>query len=155
MSTEMKDEIKAIRVLPFSGLQRDWDEWSEKYQVITAEQGYLQIMLGTDFVLPDSLGLDQKVGDKFVIADEDERKQKYLIKKLNQKGYRDLQLATTKLAFQLVSLAKTVQLPNESLARTWVAIKDKYDSSEGEDKIKLLEDFQTNKLLSAKVNVTE
>ena len=155
MSTEMKDEIKAIMVLPFSGLQRDWDEWSEKYQVITTEQGYFQIMLGTDFVLPDSLDLDQKVGDKFVIADKDERKQKHLIRKLNQKGYRDLQLATAKLAFQLVSLAKAVQLPNGSLARTWVALKDEYDPSEGEDKINLLENFQTNKFLTAKVNVTQ
>ena len=104
---------------------------------------------------PDSLDIDQKVRDKFVIADEDERKQKHLMRKLNQKGNRDLQLATTKLTFQLVSLAKTVQLPNGSLAKAWAALKDEYDPSEGEDKIKLLEDFQNNKLLSAKVNVTE
>ena len=32
MSTETKDESKAIRVLPFSGQQSDRDEWSEKYQ---------------------------------------------------------------------------------------------------------------------------
>ena len=31
----------------------------------------------------------------------------------------------------------------------------KYDRSEGEDKIKFLEDFQNNKLLNAKVNITE
>ena len=34
-------------------------------------------------------------------------------------------------------------------------LKDEYDPSEGEDKIKLLEDFQKNKLLNAKVNITE
>ena len=50
MSTEMKDEIKAIRVLPFSGLQSDWDEWSEKYQGIAAERGYIQVMLGNEHV---------------------------------------------------------------------------------------------------------
>ena len=104
---------------------------------------------------PDSLDIDQKVRDKFVIADEDERKQKHLMRKLNQKGNRDLQLATTKLVFQLVSSAQTVQLPNGSLAKAWAALKDEYDPSEGEDKIKLLEDFQNNKLLSAEVNVTE
>ena len=65
-----------------------------------------------------------------------------------------MQLATTKLAFQLVSFAKTVNLPNESLAKAWAALKDEYDPSEGEDKIKLLEDFQNNKLLNAKVNIT-
>ena len=71
------------------------------------------------------------------------------------KGYRDLQLATTKLAFQLVSLAKTVNFPNQSLAKDWAALEDEYAPSEGEDKIKILEDFQNNKLLNAKVSITE
>ena len=34
-------------------------------------------------------------------------------------------------------------------------LKAEYDPSEGEDKIKILEDFQNNKLLNAKVNMTE
>ena len=69
---------------------------------------------------------------------------------MNQKGYRDLQLSTSKLAFQLVSLAKTADLPNRSVAKSY-----EYDPSEGDDKIKLLEDFQNNRLLNAKVNITE
>ena len=74
---------------------------------------------------------------------------------MDQKGYRDLQLSTSKLAFQLVSLVKTHDLPNGSLAKAWALLKDEYDPSEGEDKIKVLEDFQTNKLLNAKVKITE
>ena len=35
----MSEETKAIRVLPFSGQQCDWDEWSKKYQGIAAERG--------------------------------------------------------------------------------------------------------------------
>ena len=53
----------------------------------------------------------------------------HLARKMNQKGYRDLQLSTSKLAFQLVSLAKTVDLPSGSLARAWAALKDEYDPS--------------------------
>ena len=155
MATEMKDEIKAIRVLPFSGLQSDWDEWSEKYQGTAAERGYLQVMLGNELMPSDSLDIDERYQINMLIPDEDEKKQKHLIRKLNQKGYRDLQLATTKLAFQLVSLAKTVNLPNGSLAKAWAALKVECHRSEGEDKIKLLEDFQNNKLLNAKVNITE
>ena len=49
----MKDEIKAIRVLPFSGQQSDWDEWSKKYQGIATESGYLQVMLGNEHVPSD------------------------------------------------------------------------------------------------------
>ena len=66
-----------------------------------------------------------------------------------------MQLLTSKLAFQLVSLTKTQELQNGSLAKAWASLKDEYDPSEGEDRIKLLEDFQNNKLLNAKVNITE
>ena len=112
-------------------------------------------MFGHDHVPSDSLDNDQKVSEKYVISDEDKRKQKHLMRKVNQKRYRDLQFATTKFAFQLVSLAKTVNLPNGSLAKAWDILKDEFDPSEGEDKINLLEDFQNNKLLNAKVNITE
>ena len=104
MATETRNAIK-VRVLPFSGLQSDWDERSEKYQQISAEK-YLQVMLGNELMPSDSLDIDQKVLNKYVIPDEDERKQNHLMQKQNQKGYRDLQLATTKLAFHLVYLAK-------------------------------------------------
>ena len=155
MSTaEASEEIKANRVLPFSGQQKDWDEWSEKYQEIAAERGYLKVMLGNEDVSMDALDIDQQVEMKYLIPDENNRKQKHLARKRNQKGYRDLQLYTSMLAFQLVSLAKTKELPNGSVAKALASIKDKCDPSEGEDNIKLLEDFQNNKLLNAKVNIT-
>ena len=154
LTTEASEEIKAIRVLPFSGLQQDWDQWSKKYQGIAAERGYLQVMLGKEDEPMDALNIDQQVESKYLIP-EDERKQKHLARKRNQKGYRHLQLFTSKLAFQLVSLVKTEELPNGSVANVWASLKDEYDPSEGEDKIKLLEDFQNNKLLNAKVNITD
>ena len=96
----MKDEIKALRVLPFSGQQSDWDESSKKYQGNAAERGYLKVVLGTESVPTDTLDIDQKVENKYLIP-EDERKQKHLARKMNQKVYRDLQLSTSKLVFQL------------------------------------------------------
>ena len=143
MSTpEVSDEIKAISVLLFSVLQQDWDESSENYQGIAAERRYLQLMLGKEDIPMDALNIDQQVENKYLIRGT-ERKQKHLSRKRNQKGYQDLQLLTSKLAFQLVSLMKTQELPNGSLAKVWVSLKDEYDPSEGEDKIKLLEDFRT------------
>ena len=97
-------------------------------------------MLGTERVLDDALFIDQKEDNKYVFAD-DERKQKHLATKLNQKAYRDLQLCTSKLALQLVSLVKTVDLPNGSLATAWAVLKDEYDPSERGDKIKLINFF--------------
>ena len=63
-TTEASEEIKAIRVLPFSGLQQDWDEWSEKNQGIAAKRGYLQVMLGKEDVPMDALNIDQQVESK-------------------------------------------------------------------------------------------
>ena len=112
------------------------------------------MLLGTERVPDDALNIDQNVDNSFVFP-EDERKQKHHARKMNQEGYRDLQLSMVKLAFQLVSLAKTTDLPNGSLAKAWAVLKDEYEPSEGEDKIKLLEAFQNNKLLNAKLNITE
>ena len=58
-TTEASEEIKTIRVFPFSGLQQDWDEWSKKLQGIAAERGYLQVMLGKEDVPMDALNIDQ------------------------------------------------------------------------------------------------
>ena len=68
MSTpEVSDEIKAISVLLFSGLQQDWDESSENYQGIAAERGYLQLMLGKEDAPMDALNIDQQVENKYLI----------------------------------------------------------------------------------------
>ena len=50
MDKETSEEIVAIRCLPFSGQEVDWDEWSEMYQEIATERGYLKIMLGIEHV---------------------------------------------------------------------------------------------------------
>ena len=104
---------------------------------------------------PDTLDIEQQVDAQYLIPHEHNSKKKYLARKRNQKGYRDLQLSTSKLAFQLASRVKTEELPNGSLAKVRASFKDEYDPSEGEHKMKLLDDFQNNKLLNAKVNITE
>ena len=103
----------------------------------------------------DALDIDQQVETRYLLPDENDRKKNHLTRMKNLKQYRDLQLSTSKLAFQLVSLTKTRELPNGSLAKAWASLKDEYDPSEAADKIKVLEGFQNNKLLNAKVNITE
>ena len=49
-----------------------------------AVRGYLQVMLGNEHVQSDSLDIDQKVENKYLIPEEDDRKQKHLARKLNQ-----------------------------------------------------------------------
>ena len=43
MSTVNQDELKAIKVLKFTGEEREWDHWSEKFIALAREevlQGY-------------------------------------------------------------------------------------------------------------------
>ena len=60
MSTEMAEEIKAIRLLPFSGQQVDLDKWSEKYQGFAAERDCLKIMLHMERVPNDTKNIYRK-----------------------------------------------------------------------------------------------
>ena len=48
-----------------------------------------------------------------------------------------------------------MDLPRGSLVKAWAVLKDEYNLSEEEDKMKLLDDLQNTKLLNAKVNITE
>ena len=73
MTESTSDEIKAIRVLPFSGLQRDWDEWSEKFQGIASEQGYLEVMLGTQQVPDQDVNIDERNEEGNYVRPEAER----------------------------------------------------------------------------------
>ena len=60
-----------MRVLLFSGQQSYWDEWSEKYQGIAAERGYLKVMLGSEDVPTDTLHIDQKEDNKYLIPEDE------------------------------------------------------------------------------------
>ena len=60
LTAEVSEEIKVMRVLPFSGQQQGWDEWFEKYQVIAAEREYLQVLFCDEDVPSDALDIDQQ-----------------------------------------------------------------------------------------------
>ena len=66
-----------------------------------------------------------------------------------------MQLACKNLAFQLVSISKTMALPRGCLMTAWENLQEEFEPTEGEDQITLLETFQQNKLEDVKVNVTK
>ena len=90
-----------------------------------------------------------------LVEDREADKEKIQASKTNNKGYRELQMSTSDLSFTLVSLAKTEELPQGDCALAWKNLKEEFALEEGEDKIDLLEAFQSNKLEDPKVNVTE
>ena len=43
-----QDEVKAIKVLKFSGKESEWDHWSQKFAALARARGFAGILLGTE-----------------------------------------------------------------------------------------------------------
>ena len=48
MSTLNQVELKAIKVLKFTGKEIEWDHWSEKFVSLARARGFAGILLGTE-----------------------------------------------------------------------------------------------------------
>ena len=132
MSEEQTEGIKTIRFLTFSSKQQDWDEWSQKSLSMAAERGYRDIMEDKERPTRANLIIDEKKPNGTYTFSESERSE-LKRKKANVRGYRDLQLACTNLAFQLDSISKTMALPSGCLMRAWENLQEEFEPTEGED----------------------
>ena len=132
MSEEQTEGIKTIRFLTFSSKQQDWDEWSQKSLSMAVERGYRDIMEDKERPPRENLIIDEKKPNGTYTFSESERSE-LKRKKANVRGYRDLQLACTNLAFQLDSISKTMALPSGCLMRAWENLQEEFEPTEGED----------------------
>ena len=81
-----------------------------------------------------------------------EGKEKKRLRQANGNAYINLQLSCEELPYDLVSLAKTEELPDGRDA--WERLTSEYDLTEGEDKITLLSMSQQNQLEDVRTNIT-
>ena len=65
-----------------------------------------------------------------------------------------MQLSCEELSDDLISLAKTEELPDGCARDAWERLTSEYDLTEGEDKISLLSMFQQNQLEDVRTNIT-
>ena len=65
-----------------------------------------------------------------------------------------MELSCEELPYDLVSLAKTEELPDGCAREAWERLASVYDLTEGEDKITLLTMFQQNQLEDVRTNIT-
>ena len=72
----------------------------------------------------------------------------------NGNAYINLQLSCEELPYDLVSLAKTEELPDGCARDAWERLTSEYDLTEGEDKITLLSMCQQNQLEDVRSNIT-
>ena len=154
MSTVNQDELKAIKVLKFTGKESEWDHWSEKFVALARARGFAGILLGTEQTPNADKEIDRKKSDGSYELTEAERKEKKRLRQANGNAYINLQLSCEELPYDLVSLAKTEELPDGCTRDAWERLTSEYDLTEGEDKITLLSMFQQNQLEDVRTNIT-
>ena len=154
MSTVNQDELKAVKVLKFEGKESEWERWSEKFVALARARGFAGILLGTEQAPNADEDIDRKKTDGSYELTEAERKEKKRLRQANGNAYINLQLSCEDLPYDLVSLAKTEELPDGCARDAWERLTSEYDLTEGEDKITLLTMFQQNQLEDVRTNIT-
>ena len=104
MSTVNQDELKAIKVLKFTGKESEWDHWSEMFVALARASSFAGILLGTEKAPRADKETDKKKADGSYELTEAERKEK--------KRLRQAKLSCEEFPYDLVSLAKTEELPD-------------------------------------------
>ena len=154
MSSVNQDELKAIKVLKFTGKESEWDHWSEKFVALARARGFAGILLGTENTPRENEEIDKKKAESSYELTEAERKEKKRLRQANGNAYINLQLSCEWSPYDLVSLAKTEELQDGCTRDVWERLTSEYDLTEGEDKITLLTMFQQNELDNVRTNIT-
>ena len=76
MSTVNQDELKAIKVLKFTGKEIEWDNWSEKLVALARVRGFAGILLGTEKAPRADKEIDRKKEDDSNVLTDAEREEK-------------------------------------------------------------------------------
>ena len=66
MSTVNRDELKAIKVLKFTGIESEWDHWSDKFVALARARGCAGKLLGTEMALRADEEIDRKKVDNVI-----------------------------------------------------------------------------------------
>ena len=154
MSTVNQDELKVIKVLKFERKENEWERWSEKFIALARASGFAGILLGTEQAPNADKDIDRKKTDGSYELTDAERKEKKRLRQANGNAYINLQLSCEEVPYDLVSLAKTEELPDGCARDAWERLTSEYDLTEGEDKITLLTMFQQNQLEDVRTNIT-
>ena len=110
--------------------------------------------MGTEQAPNADKGIDRKKNDGSYELTEAERKEKKTLRQSNGYAYINLQLSCEELPYDLVSLAKTEEIPDGYTRDAWEGLTGEYDHTKGEDKLTLLSMFQQNQMEDVRTNIT-
>ena len=121
----MSESERAIRVIPFSGKNKDWNMWSKKFLARAKRCGYRDVLNG-------------------VKIDDEKKKEK-----MNDDAYADLILAMScEVASGYVDEAVTDKFPEGDAAVAWENLKKKFQPSTTGSRVQYKNEFNNNILSS-------
>jgi len=135
---------KAIRVIVFSGKASEWPVWEAKFLAKASRKGYKKLLIGTEKAPPDSETLKESDVDKL------------RLRRANEMAYEELLLSidgtksSGRVAFNIVKLAKTDELPEGDAALAWKRLVNKYATKSAPSLMALKSEFTNSKLKSKK-----
>jgi len=135
---------KAIRVIVFSGKASEWPVWEAKFLAKASRKGYKKLLIGTEKAPPDSETLKE--------SDVDQLR----LRRANEMAYEELLLSidgtksSGRVAFNIVKLAKTDELPEGDAALAWKRLVNKYATKSAPSLMALKSEFTNSKLKSKK-----
>ena len=113
-------ELKAIRVLVFSGQEDDWNKWSKTFLATSTVKGYREALKPTD-------------PSKKAVADQ------------NVRAYSDLLLSCEdNVIFGIIEESISQQFPEGNARVAWEALCNKFEPKTGAAKVQLKHQFQTS-----------
>ena len=117
-------------------------------------RGFAGILLGTEKAPRPDKDVDRKKADSSYELTDADRKEKKRLRQANGNVYINLQLSCGELPYDMVSLAKSDELPDGCARDACERLTSEYDLTEGEDKITLLTMLQQNQLNDVRIKVT-
>ena len=114
--SNLGDDLKAIRILPFDDKVKDFRKWHLKFKAVAELKGYADVLVGKETVPNESEVID-------ISTDDGKAKQK--ARKANQRAYTDLILACHgDLSFKIVANAVTDELSGGEACLAWKNLND-------------------------------
>ena len=148
-------EQKSIKVIEFSGKDKDWKIWSRKFLAQASRKGYKKLLTG-DEVIPTESQYSLAAGETNI-----EEKKTVRLWQLNELAFEDILLSingTTKqgkIAFNLVDNCSTEEQPEGNSKLAWDRLVHKYAPKTAPSYIQLKKDFANSKLTSVDTDPDE
>ena len=117
-------DIKAIRVIPFSGKTEDWNRWSKTFLANATARGHREVLKPADPNKPADAALNIQVYNDLILSCQDD------------------------ITFGIVDESISTEFPDGDARLAWKNLQEKFEPSTGAAKVQLKQEFHQLKLTS-------